>query len=63
MDKVDYEALVDALHAVSQDMHNTSLRPCATCGNVSKALGEPFGCVAFQERHRDPHKHSHEDDR
>lgn len=44
------EALRDTLRLVSQDMHGTSTRPCDTCKQVTKAFGEPFGCVAFHKK-------------
>jgi hypothetical protein len=37
-----------ALRLVSNDMHNTSTRPCNTCRQVGRALGQPFGCYAYQ---------------
>lgn len=44
------ERLRAALERVSRDMHNTSMRPCGTCREVTEALGEPFGCLAYQAR-------------
>lgn len=41
-----------ALRRISRDMHRTSRRPCATCREITEALGEPFGCVAFHQRQR-----------
>jgi UDP-N-acetylglucosamine transferase subunit ALG13 len=42
--------LREALKLVSADMHCASSRPCSTCQTVSAALGEPFGCLAFQAK-------------
>lgn len=39
------ERLIGALTEVSQDMHNTSTRPCGTCSQVTAILGEEFGCL------------------
>ena len=39
-----------ALDVVSKDMHSVSSRPCETCRFVSNALGQPFGCYAFQDK-------------
>lgn len=39
-----------ALRDVSQDMHISGIRPCGTCAAVTRALGEAFGCVAYQAR-------------
>lgn len=47
--------LKTALRDVSQDMHQTSTRPCGTCAAVTKALGESFGCVAYQREQSKRH--------
>ena len=31
------------------DCHSWSTRPCATCNEISKLLGRPFGCIARAE--------------
>jgi hypothetical protein len=50
-------ALRDALALVSSDMHEAGLRPCGTCRSVSEAIGQPFGCVAYQaQRKREHHE-------
>lgn len=43
-------ALRDAVRLLDNDAHRTSPRPCATCAAVTKALAEPFGCVAVAAR-------------
>lgn len=35
----------EALRCLSEDMHMSSSRPCATCRVVSAAIGKPFGCI------------------
>lgn len=42
-------ALRQAVLALSIDMHEVSGRPCETCRALSKVLGEPFGCYAYQK--------------
>lgn len=38
-------AMVRLLTLIEQDMHERSPRPCATCQQVSDALGRPWGCL------------------
>ena len=38
------------LDLVSADMHTVSTRPCPTCRTLSKAIGKPFGCYAYQAK-------------
>lgn len=34
---------------MSEDMHNSSMRPCATCRTISSIVGEPVGCYHYQK--------------
>lgn len=43
-----------ALKAASADMHHPSDRLCETCQRATKALGEPFGCYAWQAKRKAP---------
>lgn len=36
-------------HRFEADPHQFSTRPCATCRDISTALGRPFGCVAKRQ--------------
>lgn len=49
---VEVRRLRTALRAISADMHNTSMRPCPTCEPITKVLGEPFGCYAYQAKYK-----------
>jgi hypothetical protein len=44
------EGAVEALRKMSRDMHRTSTRPCGTCSEITATLGEPFGCVAYNQQ-------------
>lgn len=39
-----------ALAVLSADMHRFSTRPCTTCSQVAKAIGEPFGCDELRQK-------------
>ncbi|MGD2065597.1 MAG: hypothetical protein PVI43_00320 [Candidatus Bathyarchaeota archaeon] len=43
-------SLIEAIKVLSVDMHTVSTRPCSTCKAMSEALGEPFGCYAYQAK-------------
>lgn len=39
-----------ALDIFAADAHRFSIRPCATCQNVSTVIGKPWGCIALAKR-------------
>ena len=41
---------LEAVRALSKDMHPASTRPCPTCQAVTNLLGEPFGCNLMRAR-------------
>lgn len=43
-------ALAEAIKVLSEDNHDWSTRPCATCKTISAALGEPFGCYWYAKK-------------
>lgn len=36
--------LAAAVRQLGSDRHDWGDRPCSTCAQITKALGEPFGC-------------------
>lgn len=42
-------AQVEVMKVMSVDMHLPSTRPCKTCDDISKKLGQPFGCYRYQQ--------------
>lgn len=45
--------LYEAIKQASRDMHLPSMRPCDTCRKMTKSIGEPYGCYAYQKRIQD----------
>jgi hypothetical protein len=54
VDLIRGAVLYEAVKLVSKDMHQVSNRPCPTCQAVTNALGEPFGCYAYQAKRVKP---------
>lgn len=40
--------LLEALHRLSIDMHEYSMRPCETCRGITEIIHQPFGCYHYQ---------------
>ncbi len=48
----DIHKLREAAKLLSTDMHYASMRPCRSCKAMTDALGEPYGCYAYQNRRK-----------
>lgn len=41
------QTIINAIDALTLDMHHPSTRPCRTCQNITNAIGHPFGCIQY----------------
>lgn len=46
----DFEELLTAIRACSEDMHLPTTRPCETCRKMTELLEEPYGCYWYRSK-------------